>query len=104
MHTHLERPWTLNSLAKDVGMSRAGFALKFRNSMGDTPLHYLTIVRIQKAMELLMTTTDNIETVATAVGYNDAFGFSKVFKKLTGFPPKEFRKQDHTDKQTPWRF
>jgi AraC-like DNA-binding protein len=104
MHSQWEKNWTLESLAKELGMSRAGFALKFKKAMGDTPLHYLTNLRMQKAMSLLTQTSDNIETVATAVGYKDAFGFSKTFKKVIGMPPKEFRKRDLSDRLLPWRF
>lgn len=103
MHSHPAQNWTLEDLAKQVGLSRAGFAQKFKSYLGDTPLHYLTTIRIQKAMELLSSTDDNIESVALAVGYQDAFGFSKAFKKKVGFPPREFRARDTEEKKVAWR-
>lgn len=99
LHSDLTKNWTLEDLAKKVGLSRAGFALKFKKSMGDTPLHYLTLLRIQSAMELLSTTSDNIETVAAQVGYQDAFSFSKAFKRIVGLPPKEFKLRDLEDRK-----
>lgn len=91
MHSDVSKSWTLESLAKYAGLSRAGFALKFKKLMGDTPLHYLTMLRVQRAIDLLTTTNDNIESVALNVGYQDAFGFSKAFKKITGLPPKKYK-------------
>jgi AraC-like DNA-binding protein len=103
MHGQWAKPWTLQSLSQELGMSRASFALKFKKSMGDTPLQYLTKIRMQKAMGLLSGTTDTIESVATSVGYQDAFGFSKTFKKIVGLPPKEFRKHDLSQRLAPGR-
>ncbi len=99
IHSDCARSWTLDELARHVGLSRAGFALKFKTLLGDTPLHYITQVRMQKAMGLLATTDDKIEKVAQSVGYQDAFSFSKVFKKVVGVPPKNFRLQDRQDRK-----
>lgn len=103
MHADVAKAWTLETLAKQVGLSRAGFALKFKRTMGDTPLHYLTTLRIQQAMELLSNSEDNIERVALQVGYQDAFSFSKAFKKLTGLPPRDFRANNIKERQVGWR-
>lgn len=104
LHSDCARAWTLEELAQEVGLSRAGFALKFKKAMGDTPLHYLMTVRIQKSMELLSATDLNIEAIALEVGYQDPFGFSKAFKKLTGLPPREFRIKDQEDRKLSWRY
>jgi AraC-like DNA-binding protein len=104
LHSDLTRDWTLNELAREVGLSRAGFAQKFREAMGDTPLHYLTTVRMQRAMGLLSGSDDKLDVVAAAVGYSDAFGFSKVFKKVVGVSPREFRTRDEAEKGLAWRY
>lgn len=103
IHSDCARGWTLEELASEVGLSRAGFAVRFKKTLGDTPLHYLTTIRIQKAMDLLSSTDKKIESVALEVGYQDAFGFSKAFKKLTGLPPREFRAKDTEEKKLSWR-
>ncbi|MES2899424.1 MAG: AraC family transcriptional regulator [Pseudomonadota bacterium] len=104
MHGDCAREWTLDELARAVGLSRAGFAQKFKAALGATPLQYLTTVRIQKAMDLLANTPDKILSVANAVGYSDAFSFSKVFKKVAGMPPGEFRLRDREERELAWRF
>ena len=94
MHTDTARPWTLESLARAVGLSRTALAQKFRAALGDTPLNYLRLLRMQQAMRLLTESTRPLDAVATEVGYQDAFSFSKVFKRTVGVAPRDFRRQD----------
>ena len=104
MHGNLGHGWTLEELGQQVGLSRSALAERFRNAMGDTPLNHLRTLRMQKTMQLLIDTRQTLEQVAQAVGYQDAFGFSKVFKRVTGQSPRRFREQDATDRQEPFRF
>lgn len=104
MHSNLAHGWTLDELGQQVGLSRSALAERFRNAMGDTPLNHLRTLRMQKAMQLLADTPQTLEQVARTVGYQDAFGFSKVFKRTTGQSPRQFREQDAADRQTPYRF
>jgi AraC-like DNA-binding protein len=104
LHADLAQPWTLDSLATACGLSRTGLAERFRAAMGDTPLAYLRTLRMQKAMQLLSETTQPLDAVAQAVGYQDAFSFSKVFKREAGVSPRDFRRQDAADRLLPWRF
>jgi len=103
MHGNLGHGWTLEELGQQVGLSRSALAERFRGAMGDTPLNHLRTLRMQKAMQLLADTRQTLEQVAQAVGYQDAFGFSKVFKRTTGQSPRQFREQDAADRQTAWR-
>lgn len=104
MHGNLGHGWTLEDLGRQVGLSRSALAERFRSAMGDTPLNHLRTLRMQKAMQLLSETRQTLEQVAQSVGYQDAFGFSKVFKRTTGQAPRQFREQDAADRQTPYRF
>lgn len=104
MHSDLSHAWTIEELAAEVGLSRAGFAMKFKKALGDTPVHYLTMLRVQKAMDILSSSDNKIEAVAEQVGYQDAFGFSKAFKKFSGVSPRDFRSKDLEDKKLSWRF
>ena len=104
MHEDCAQPWTLEDLAARAGLSRTVLAERFRDTMGDTPLAYLRTVRMQKAMQILAETPQTLEQVARAVGYQDAFGFSKVFKRCVGLSPREFRQRDAREQAMPWRF
>lgn len=104
LHADPAHPWTLESLAQAVGLSRSTLAERFRGAMGEPPLSYLRTVRLQRAMRLLAETDRTLEQVATAVGYGDAFGFSKAFKRALGESPGEFRKRDARERALPWRF
>jgi AraC-like DNA-binding protein len=104
MHEDCAHPWTLEELAGRAGLSRTVLAERFRDTMGDTPLSYLRTVRMQKATRLLAETERTLEQVAQQVGYQDAFSFSKVFKRSLGMAPREFRRRDAEDMALPWRF
>ena len=104
MHADCAHPWTLDDLARQVGLSRTVLAERFRQAMGDTPLSYLRTVRLQKAMRLLADTDAKLEQVAAEVGYQDAFAFSRAFKRLAGVAPREFRQRDADERHSPWRF
>ncbi len=104
MHEDCAQAWTLESLAQRAGLSRTALAERFRVAMGDTPLNHLRTIRMQRAMHLLADTEQRLEAIAAAVGYQDAFGFSKVFKRTTGLSPREFRQRDAAERLMPWRF
>ena len=104
LHEDYAQAWTLGALAQQCGLSRTGLAERFRKAMNDTPLNYLRTVRIQNAMRLLSETEQTLEQVAQAVGYQDAFSFSKVFKRTVGMAPRAFRQQNAQDQSQPWRF
>lgn len=103
MHSDLAHGWTLEELGQQVGLSRSALAERFRSAMGDTPLNHLRTLRMQKAIQLLCETRQTLEQIARAVGYQDAFGFSKVFKRSTGNSRRQFREQDALEKQFPYR-
>lgn len=101
------RPWTLEALAREAGLSRTVLAERFRSTMGQTPLAHLRTLRLQKAMQLLgdaQAAGRKLEDVAQSVGYQDAFGFSKAFKREVGLSPGEFRRRDLAERGSPWRF
>jgi AraC-like DNA-binding protein len=103
LHLDCAHQWTLEELATHAGLSRTSLAERFRTNMGNTPLNYLRTVRMQKAMGILSESDRSLEQVAQEVGYQDAFSFSKVFKRTVGVAPREFRRQDTQDKNLAWR-
>lgn len=92
MHANLDSDWSLEALAETAGLSRAAFAQRFKRLAGDTPAHYLARIRIQRAMDMLRSTEENLESIAERVGYRDPFVFSKAFKRLQGASPRDYRK------------
>ena len=93
MHANPQRDWNLEELAEEAGLSRAAFAQRFKRLASDTPAHYLARIRIQRAMDMLRSTDDNLDMIAERVGYGDPFVFSKAFKRIHGMSPREFKKQ-----------
>ncbi|MEU2176920.1 MULTISPECIES: AraC family transcriptional regulator [Nocardia] len=91
MHGKPAAGWTVASLAATAGVSRALFARRFSEVMGQSPLAYLTECRMDEAEELLADRSLTVAQVAKAVGYADAFGFSAAFKRHRGIRPSDFR-------------
>lgn len=94
MHQMPQESWTVESLAFQAGMSRAGFAARFRELVGEPPMQYLTRWRMHKAASQLHAGEKNISEIATQVGYEAVAAFSKAFKRTTGFSPGEFRQKN----------
>lgn len=86
MHRNPAHSWSLEELADVAGMSRARFAVNFRNVTGITPHKYLTEWRISVAQNLLRQ-GKSLKNVATEVGYGNPAGLSRVFAQYLGTSP-----------------
>ena len=93
MHGDLSKLWTVQSLADESAMSRSAFSNKFNLMVGNTPLQYLTLIRLQCAYHTLQSTQDSIITIALSHGYQSEAAFSKVFKKHYGISPGKVSKK-----------
>ena len=99
IETHYSDPdLALDNVAAHVSLSPCHFSAVFSQEAGATFKEYLTELRINKAKELLRTTTLRSSEIADQVGYNDPHYFSYVFKKNAGLSPKEFRMQTLVEK------
>ncbi|USD39813.1 helix-turn-helix domain-containing protein [Ferrimonas sp. SCSIO 43195] len=78
-------------LARLSSLTERTFLRRFVKHTGLKPLHYLQRLRIQQACDLLESTTESVEQIAARVGYEDAGAFRKVFIRLMGLAPREFR-------------
>ncbi|GAA1679593.1 AraC family transcriptional regulator [Fodinicola feengrottensis] len=92
LHEDPAYPWTVGLLAEKVGSSRAAFARRFRTTVGEGPMSYLTSWRICLAADRLRDTTDTVDAVARRVGYANAFALSVAFKRECGVNPTAFRR------------
>jgi AraC-like DNA-binding protein len=83
--------WTVESLARHSGLSRAPFARRFTALVGEPPMSYLAEWRVALATDLLRETDHTVGTIARRVGYANAFALSVAFKRLRGTRPSDHR-------------
>jgi len=91
LHGEPGRAWTVEHLAREVGASRSVLAERFTEIVGQPPMQYLALWRMQLASRLLVD-GGSIATVAGAVGYESEAAFSRAFKKLVGEAPAAWRR------------
>lgn len=90
LHGRTREAWTVESLAREVGVSRSVLAERFTAMAGQPPMQYLAWWRMQRASRLLVDGETVAET-ADAVGYESEAAFSRPFKKLVGQSPAAWR-------------
>jgi AraC family transcriptional regulator, activator of mtrCDE len=88
-----EKPWTVDTLAKQANMSRATFARHFTEKGNMSPMDLLTSLRMQLACGLLETSNLPSASIGERVGYQSESAFAKVFQKKVGCTPSSFRRQ-----------
>jgi AraC-like DNA-binding protein len=92
MHRQPERDWRVESLAREVSMSRSGFSARFSALVGEPVHQYLTGLRMQLAHRELRETRDTLAKIAERVGYRSEPAFNRAFKRVVGVPPGAVRK------------
>lgn len=92
LHDDPAAPWTVASLARAVGMSRAGLARRFSDGVGEPPMGYLAGWRLALAADRLRESDDTVSAVARSVGYASPFTFSTAFKRRYGVSPQGWRR------------
>jgi len=91
MHEDPAHPWTLDVLAASVGASRAAFAKRFHDLVGEPPMTFLKKWRMARAADLLCQPDETVASVAEKIGYSSPFSFSTAFKRVRGMSPQEYR-------------
>ena len=94
MQAHFQSDLTLADMAREVGLDRHHFARAFRQSVGVSPYEFVLRLRMERAVELLLTSRLTIADIARAVGFNDPGQFSRHFKRIVGVTPRERREQN----------
>lgn len=93
-------PVRVKDIADYVGVSRSYLYTLFQDNLQLSPKEYLTNFRLTRAAELLQLTDLSVETVAMSCGYQDALGFSKIFKAKMGITPSAYRKENTAWQET----
>lgn len=92
MENHYKEKISLDQIAENMYLSPFYISKLFKSETGDTPINYLISLRMEKAKELLdQNSTLSIQEAAAAVGYEDAYHFSKLFKKYYGLSPLYYK-------------
>ncbi|MGK5557311.1 helix-turn-helix domain-containing protein [Actinomadura kijaniata] len=88
----LDRPLTVEDLARQANMSSRHLGRLFRSTTGTTPLQWLLTQRIRRAQELLETTDDSVDAIAEATGMGTAATLRRHFNRTVGVPPDSYRR------------
>jgi AraC-like DNA-binding protein len=83
--------WTVDSLARACATSRSVLAERFRDLLGQSPIHYLLEWRIQLAANLLVSTDLRLAAIAEQAGYGSEAAFSRAFRRHVGTSPAQWR-------------
>jgi transcriptional regulator GlxA family with amidase domain len=92
MHETPAHPWTVDSLAREVGASRSVLAERFTHFVGQSPMQYLGRWRMALATNYLRRSSLSVASIAEEVGYESDATFSRAFRRELGVPPATWRK------------
>jgi len=90
----LSHHWTVEEMAAFVGLGTTAFGDKVKSFSGFSPMSYLINIRISEAIKLLKKTEENVTNIALETGFYSSQHFATTFKKLTGYTPSQFRKNN----------
>ena len=90
MHEEPGYRWTLQELAERASMSRSTFAQKFKETVGKSPMEYLTRWRMLVAGDKLVNSSDPVSVISLALGYESEAAFSTAFKRIMGCSPRQY--------------
>ena len=93
IHAQPDAPWTVESLALEIGMSRSRFAHRFKELMGLGPMAYLLEWRLQKSLSLLDMSNMSVQQISSKSGYKSSAAFTRAFSSQFGISPTEYRKK-----------
>jgi AraC-like DNA-binding protein len=94
LHHDITRPWTVDDVSREVGLSRSALADRFISLIGMPLMHYLASWRMQVASQKLRNTSASLAQVADLVGYGSEAALSRAFKKAFGTAPATWRRSN----------
>ena len=92
IHAAPARRWTVEDLAREAGMSRTSFAVRFKEVVGRSPIEYLNDWRMAMAADRLAAGDVRVSTLRRDLGYESDSAFTAAFKRRFGDSPKSFAK------------
>ncbi len=94
LHGDITRPWNVDDLSREVGLSRSALADHFIRLIGVPPINYLANSRMQVATQKLRSTSASLAQIADMVGYGSEAAFSRAFKKSFGSAPATWQRSN----------
>jgi AraC family transcriptional regulator len=93
LEAHLDEEFSLDRLAREIGISAFHFCRLFKKTTGFAPSRYFIRMRMEKARQLLRETTKSVIEVGLDVGYSSPSHFAQIFRREVGVAPREYRGQ-----------
>lgn len=90
--THIGEKITLNSIATQINMNESYISRLFKSETGMNIIHYINMIKMEKAKELLKEKNMIVKDVAYALGFEEQSYFNRMFNKYFGINPKEYKK------------
>src|SRR6056297_182149 len=91
MREHLDERISLEQLADLAGLSPAHFATRYREQTGTSPIQHFLHLKVERACQMLDTSSLSFADISRRLGYDDAYYFSRLFKKVMGQSPRDYR-------------
>jgi len=92
MHLRLDRELNLDELATAANLSKFHFIRKFKQLTGHSPIQHFIHLKMQHACQLLDSTHEPVKRIANRIGYDDPHYFSRLFKRVIGVSPQQYRR------------
>ena len=97
IHAEPAHRWSLQELAEHAGMSRSTFAQKFKETVGEAPMEYVTRWRMLLAGDRLTNSSDSVAVISLSLGYESESAFSTAFKRVMGCSPRQYGRADRLE-------
>ena len=98
LNNNLNKTFKVEEIATQQNLSVSRFSELFKLKTGNSPIQYFNKLKIQKSCQYLYFTDLSIKEICAKIGYEDAYYYSKAFKKLMGMPPSTYRKEYKTER------
>ncbi|MBB6519759.1 AraC family transcriptional regulator [Pseudoteredinibacter isoporae] len=95
MQQHLHSNFSLDELAQHMRRSKFHFSKVFKELTGQSPMQYFIAIKMQHACSLLDSSGQSVKRISASLGYDDAYYFSRLFKKQIGLSPSDYRRSRH---------